>query len=124
MKGFSKNSFCFLIVIGIIIFSCNENHSKPNVNVLIKKSTDTVSVGDVFEANLFLNYKDSICHADFYIVQNGDTFLLDYNPDERHAIFRAITRSVGEMKYAGFAIFDNEEGVPESDDFCIEFYSK
>ena len=110
----------FSILFGFVLSSCLRQAKEPQI--IIEKKTDTVSVGSIFEARLFLVNKDSAWIADFYIVQNNDTFLLDFNPHERFAIFKATTYRSGKKHYLGFAQFENEIGEMKTKDFTIEFY--
>ena len=121
MIVFDKVNKFVCVSICVFVLSCNGQNSEPKV--LIRKNADTISTGEVFEANLFLSYKDSMRLADFYIVQNEDTFLLNYNACEKYAVFKATTSSVGKKRYVGFSEFQNEEGITFSNSFIIEFYS-
>ena len=112
----------FSILFGFVFSSCLGEAKEPQI--IIEKETDTISVGSIFEARLFLENKDSTWIADFFIIQNNDTFLLDFNPRDRFAIFKATTYSSGKKQYFGFAQFENEIGEIKRKDFTIEFLSE
>ncbi|MFN2379592.1 MAG: hypothetical protein ABR519_05190, partial [Bacteroidales bacterium] len=103
----------------LIIVSCNKNVSDSKI--VIKAKSDTIKIDNVFEAELSVEYADSIL-PDFNILSRGDTFLLPFDELRRCAVFKAVGRKSGDNTYIGYASYRSRDGVLRKDVFEITFF--
>jgi len=112
--------FMFFIVSITALISCADKI--PSVSVIIEAQSDTLKNGDVYSADLFCKYNKELIPADFYIVQNNDTFSLDYNNDLKCGKFKAMSSKKGLQNHNGFVSFIGENETIQTKQFAIEFY--
>ena len=103
----------------IVAFLLNFCSAKPEV--LIKLSDNTISSGDTIKALLYVKHADSILPA-FNVVMKGDTFLLPFYPEKKHAVFQSIGRTKGKMQYNGFVEFISLDGEKRNVPYLIEYF--
>ena len=115
-----KNSFIILLLF-LILNSCNENVSDSNV--LIKSINDTIKIDEIYEAELYVVYTDSIL-PNFYVGSNRDTFLLPFDENKKCAVFKAVGRKKGKMSYEGYVKYINQEGIERKQNYQIEYFVK
>ncbi len=113
-----KNSFIILFLF-LILNSCNENVSDSKV--LIKSINDTIKIDEIYEAELYVVYTDSIL-PNFYVGSNKDTFLLPFDEKKKCAVFKAVGRKKGKMSYKGYVMYLNQEGIEKKQNFQIEYF--
>ena len=113
-----KNSFIILFLF-LILNSCNDNVS--DLNVLIKSINDTIKIDEIYEAELYVVYTDSIL-PNFYVGYNRDTFLLPFDEKKKCAVFKAVGRKKGKMSYEGYVKYINQEGIERKQNYQIEYF--
>ncbi|MCD6565133.1 MAG: hypothetical protein J7K53_04240 [Bacteroidales bacterium] len=113
-----KKSFVILFLF-LLLNSCNENVSDSNV--LIKSKNDTIKIDEIYEAELYVVYTDSIL-PNFYVGSKKDTFLLPFDEKKKCAVFKAVGRKNGKMSYEGYVKFVNQEGFEKKQNFQIEYF--
>ncbi|MCA1744215.1 MAG: hypothetical protein LC643_00590 [Bacteroidales bacterium] len=118
--NFQTQLLIFLLIVGTIWGSCQIRPSDYSVH--IQQGTDTIPLGSYLSAELYLKHKNKAIPADYYILYIKDTFLLEYDHEKKCAYFNAEPSSVGDKKYNGFVVYE-EEGTKKSQmDFTINFH--
>ena len=113
-----KNSFIILFLF-LILYSCNESVSDSNV--LIKSKNDTIEIDEIYKAELFVVYIDSIL-PNFYIASNRDIFILPFDERKKCAVFKAVGRKKGKMSYEGYVKYINQECIERKQNFQIKYF--
>lgn len=110
----------YLILFFFTGMSCAEK--KSNILVRVESAKDTLKVGEVYSANIFCEYNEVLSPADFYIVQNCDTFLLEYVGKDRYAKFKSVSNKIGQKEYNGFVSLKDNNGNIRTKEFSILYF--
>lgn len=110
----------FFIVIGLLLNSCSSNKYSE---VKIKTDSNTIKDGAIFNAELYVSYKDSILPS-FFITKDLDTFRLPIDASKKCAYFKAVGRGEGEKTYNGYVEYTNKRGEKEKKTYSIKFFVK
>jgi len=121
MINWSKSKL-FITAICFALLACNQQNDE--LKVIIAKTSETVSPGERFEAELFLEYQNSIHPAWFYIVSGVDTFRLVNDEAKKCALFKATAYESGKYEFLGFVKFENEKGTILKESFVIQFFTE
>ena len=108
------------IITILMLYSCSE---RTNKNVTIKTNCDTVLSGNMYVAELYVPFKQSIL-PDFYIIKEKDTLGLEIDTIKGCAIFRSIRKSEGEKVFNGFVDYVNLNGKRKTETFTFKYYVK
>jgi len=109
-----------LVTMIIILYSCK---NVAQNSVIIKANSDTIVSGNMYMAELYVSYDQSVLPA-FYIFRQNDTLGLEIDTIKKCAIFRATYRTEGEKVFNGFVDYINLNGTRIKEPFSIKYYVK
>jgi hypothetical protein len=115
----------FLLIISLFWYSCSCTHSdnSKHSEVTVKSNKDTIVSGEMYSAELYVPYNDSIAPS-FFIKYHTDTLQLPMDRNKKCAQFNMVGRKSGKKTINGFVEFLNEKGEKEKREFIIKFYVK
>ena len=89
-----------IVLMFILFCSCNKQNE-----VTIRLATNTIVIGDVILARLYVTHNDSVAPA-FYVIDNLDTVRLPTDYDDNNCgIYKAAYTVPGEKVITGFVDF-------------------
>lgn len=111
-----------IILVGIIILisSCKDNAQK---DVSIITNSDTIVSGNMFIAELYVSYNQSIFPS-FYIFRDNDTLGLEIDSIKKCAIFRATYKTQGEKVFKGYVDYIDLQNKRKTEEFLIKYFVK
>jgi len=111
-----------IILVGIIILliSCKDNAQK---NVRIITNSDTIVSGNMFIAELYVSYNQSVLPS-FYIFRDNDTLGLEIDSIKKCAIFRATYKTKGEKIFKGYVNYIDLQNKRITEEFFIKYFVK
>jgi hypothetical protein len=112
-----------IIFLGALCLMLNACYPNIHNDVVIKKNSDTVAVGEKFIAKLSVSYSPSVTPG-FYIIKKRDTIMLPFDFKNGYAIYRAVGEIGGEKITKGYVEYINLKGIKMKEDFLIKFYIK
>jgi hypothetical protein len=111
--------FLTLITVVIILSFCTNT---PHNNVLIKTNGDTISSGNMFIAEIYVPYNQSISPV-FYMTDR-DTVRLPIDTIKKCAIFKALLEKEGMRRFEGYVDYVDLKGKKKTETFSFKYYVK
>jgi hypothetical protein len=106
-----------LILTSWLLYACINDQPA----VIIQAKRDTIHVGEIFSAELYVQHNHAALPS-FFIIRDLDTFSLPVDQLKRCGLFNAVGRGPGEKMYGGYVEYIDIEGRNAAENYTIRFY--
>jgi hypothetical protein len=108
-----------LIIAVIMLGFCTNN---PPNNVVIKTNGDTIISGNMFIAEIYIPYNQSLFPV-FYLTDR-DTVRLPIDTIKKCAVFKAMLEKEGIRCFEGYVDYIDLKGKRKTETFSFKYYVK